>query len=964
MTTRDERKYGDDIPQLEGISPAVKTLIRNLFRVRILKVSGYIALVLGALLIVAAAVVPFIIHDQINKEVVRKLTVDCTCHSEYNDWLKDDNTRRSFTFFNLTNADQVIGGFEKPKLDKKGPYTYQLEREYIDVEFRTQGWTPVEAGQSGSLVTFKEWNMYKWEAENSCSACSPSDSITTINQAYLGALQLVGGTDFGVFYGFIDGIVKSLTTYTGPASFLGQTYIAATPAAVFNGQALPNNPNNLLRSIVRDAAVSIMRKNTGNFTVGEPIDLDAALYQWMECKSLVGPVSVPGFEIAYNASTKSCTPLGIDISTARRLFNTDGSKSPFALTNGSGYLLWFNQTNAAKIMSDFKIDEGVYARVAQWFAPTGEFGNSTIKNAFLGGLNNEKIEYGVTSNVTNPLEQGMNLAAAGFGYEKTASEYDLGLLQWSSSFVTCGLRIVASGGVGKSCSSSIASSDPTLPVVEFSAWATLKKVDFGNGVCDMEAMKKENYNILPSLYGGQTSDNYFGKVSKCQFFTLEQSRAIWSKTTGLGNALVLGQFLALAETGAWPETLLNALKISKIQAVRLAQYLSDAKDMGYAALGMGKCGLFCTKSVDQWLFGMPDPFLLALTGSEALSFQSYFPNITNIDDARKYVNESTWGTGLTGKRDLQVYRAWNQTDSISQGAALVAGLPWASAEIISGTDGTQFEVCDASDSTDCKNDRLGEKMAVYEENLMRTLIVQNDGTRRSIKGVTTLPLRLAPEALQSKDTNPANVKYFMDYTGIAPMKTAKGGVDMCFSKPFFLDADQVWSTHLQDFPYYTREANPTEYDQYDTILDMEPISGKVVNANKQLQINYNITSASTQTFYPNMSTGYLFPSFFLNENGIITDSDASSLRSDIYGNQDLATNFMIAGFVVGGVVFVAGIICIIVAYRMKKKYVNGNELLLAKHKLGSSSSAQIGQTSTDFVDSKTGEPNKAVSDAA
>ena len=940
MPTRDEQKYGDDIPQLEGISPQVKTLIRNLFRIRILKVSGFIALVLGALFIVMGAVAPILINDAINKEVVKKITIDCTCHNDYADWQKDDNTRRSFSFFNIDNLNEVLKG-EKANLTEKGPYTYQLKREMLDVQFRTASFEPTEVG---SLVSFKEWNMYVWDSANSCKGCSGNDTITTVNQAYLGAVAMAGGNDFGIYYGFADGAVKALTVNTDPGSFLGQVFLKATPAAVFFSLA----PNNIyLRSVLRDASVAIQRKIKGSYTPGEPLDLDLGLQQWANCTYLNGSVSVPGFEIAYDSSQKMCTPLGITLETARKLFDTDNSKSTYALNNAMGYTGWYYPKNIPEIMQVMGMTQEQVVRVMNWFSPKAEFGRSTLPTAFVDGLSNRKTEYGAKSAVENPLEQGLNLASKGFGYETALTEQELGYLQWSNSFLTCGLQI-ASSGSSAGCVPSVADLDPTAPAVEFSAWATRNNISFdGTNKCDINELKKTaDYPITNSLFGGQNMTDEFAKTN-CRFFTLEQSKAIWDKSTGFGNPQVLATFVLSAPN--WSPELLAQLKLTTAaEAGILAKYMGYLMTQAQTSLGLvgeDQCGLFCTKTVEQWLFGMPDPFLMKLTKDENASFQSYFPNITNSGDASKYINTSTWGTGYTGRKDVQIYRTWNETDAIGGGASLVAGSPWKTAEVITGTDGTQFYICNEKYSKDCLKNRRGSLLQVYEENLMRVVGVKNyNNEEANVKGIETLRLRLVQEALE---VNAANTKYYMTETGVAPMKTAKSGVDMCFTKPYFLDADAKWSAQFKNFPHYSK--GDSQYDLYDTILDMEPISGKVVRAQKQLQINYNLSAETLNTFYPGVQKNLLFPSFYLNENGVLSDSDASDLSSGLYDNQDLADALEIAGYVVGAVVFVTGIVCLVVAYKLRKKYTKGNEALLFHHKHGSSPNSPSGEIGGTFA---------------
>jgi len=92
----------------------------------------------------------------------------------------------NFTFFEVTNPDDVSSGRNKPNLQEKGPYVFIEHREK-----RNLTWNGTES------IKFGQYKYYTFLKDLSCPDCNENDEVTIINMPLLGLIgksNRMGGT--------------------------------------------------------------------------------------------------------------------------------------------------------------------------------------------------------------------------------------------------------------------------------------------------------------------------------------------------------------------------------------------------------------------------------------------------------------------------------------------------------------------------------------------------------------------------------------------------------------------------------------------------------------------------------------------------------------------------------------------------------------------------------------------------
>ena len=86
-------------------------------------------------------------------------------------------------FFNITNAEAVFNGKEKPKLQEIGPYTYSQKWIKQNVSWHDNG-----------TISYRVRKVFNFAPSLSCPTCNDRvDNVTTLNVPALSAYYQVGG---------------------------------------------------------------------------------------------------------------------------------------------------------------------------------------------------------------------------------------------------------------------------------------------------------------------------------------------------------------------------------------------------------------------------------------------------------------------------------------------------------------------------------------------------------------------------------------------------------------------------------------------------------------------------------------------------------------------------------------------------------------------------------------------------
>ncbi|OLS26188.1 MAG: hypothetical protein HeimC2_16000, partial [Candidatus Heimdallarchaeota archaeon LC_2] len=199
---------------------------------------------------------------------------------------------------------------------------------------------------------------------------------------------------------------------------------------------------------------------------------------------------------------------------------------------------------------------------------------------------------------------------------------------------------------------------------------------------------------------------------------------------------------------------------------------------------------------------------------------------------------------------------------------------WNHEEFVLGTDGTQFH-------PDVKED---EELKVWLSDILRTIeIVYSKDTE--IEGIDLLRFVLSEKVL--------GVDSAFDQTvnGIGNMTYSQDGVPLMVSKPAFLDADA--SVHVN-----ITGVTPV-YDNHETFIEVEPITGAVMNAAKRLQISFLIGAGNFLT--SSIKEDHYMPVVWVEEGGAITPELAEKFKDAIYAAQQIGDVAPIAGAAIGAV---------------------------------------------------------------
>jgi len=248
---------------------------------------------------------------------------------------------------------------------------------------------------------------------------------------------------------------------------------------------------------------------------------------------------------------------------------------------------------------------------------------------------------------------------------------------------------------------------------------------------------------------------------------------------------------------------------------------------------------------------------------------------------------------------LGSYIKWSGMDSVLvphislSGKSLVPAWTSVLANSISGTDGSMFH----------QNLQEGEEVSTFVSDIYRELGLEQSG-KVKFKDVTLYRYTIPAQLMQNESNNPLNAPYFMTkYNGVFNLSTCYYGGSIFFTKPHFLDGDDSMLTYVENMTAPDR-------DTHDTRIDVEPLSGITMQANKRMQVNVLVgpyRNPITSQIYFAKLVPYLFPLVWFQEAGNIPDDKAHQFVSGVYGAQQVAYYSKWIGFVAGVLLICGGL---------------------------------------------------------
>lgn len=282
-------------------------------------------------------------------------------------------------------------------------------------------------------------------------------------------------------------------------------------------------------------------------------------------------------------------------------------------------------------------------------------------------------------------------------------------------------------------------------------------------------------------------------------------------------------------------------------------------------------GLFTTRTVGEMLWGYKDGLLKALQLFEPSLddvFGLFYKN--NASDDGQYV----FFTGQQNYKDFAKVDTWNDKSSLDW---------WTTDEcnMINGTNGASFHPVITKNET----------LYMFASDLCRSLYVvyEEDVTVKGIPGYRFSP---PSKVFGNMTVNPDNTGFCVPPgnclgSGVLNVSVCKQGAPIIMSSPHFYQADDKY---VEDI--FGMKPNK---ELHQTAIDINPLTGIVLQAAKRLQINVFVEKLNVFSQTGNVST-VIFPVVWLNESALIDDGSAMKLK-DVMLKQTVLVNvpFMLIG---------------------------------------------------------------------
>ena len=289
-------------------------------------------------------------------------------------------------------------------------------------------------------------------------------------------------------------------------------------------------------------------------------------------------------------------------------------------------------------------------------------------------------------------------------------------------------------------------------------------------------------------------------------------------------------------------------------------------------------GVITTRTVEEWLYTANDTGIsnyMRYYGKDPdRALINIFDNCHNTAEAeRAEVGTYTIKTGRDDISEIGQTVEYNGQDKINI---------WVEPEEIEGTDGLQFAPGVSSDDT----------LKTFQPDLMRVVDLEYKEDTE-IYDIDLLRYELSDEMTS------VNPNYYMNTQGLvnlAPIEKYEG-IAIRVSKPHLLGCDYNVQTGVAGM-------RPNG-DLHDTNIDIEPITGIVMSANKRIQINVELWQ--TEFFLTNISN-VVMPILWYEQGGEIPEDLADIFKDLIYGALELKENVPLACIGIGAAICIPGVI--------------------------------------------------------
>ncbi|XP_042365245.1 LOW QUALITY PROTEIN: lysosome membrane protein 2-like [Plectropomus leopardus] len=289
-------------------------------------------------------------------------------------------------------------------------------------------------------------------------------------------------------------------------------------------------------------------------------------------------------------------------------------------------------------------------------------------------------------------------------------------------------------------------------------------------------------------------------------------------------------------------TVMEQFKDSTIFANLISAYMKSTGE-----------GLFTTHTVGELLWGYEDPLLKALSAVKP-DLDSVFGLFykSNASNDGEYV----FYTGQQNYKDFARVDTWKGESMLNW---------WTSDEcnMINGTNGASFHPVITKNET----------LYMFSSDLCRSLyaLYEEDVTVKGIPGYRFSP---PSEVFANQTINPANAGFCVPAgnclgSGVLNVSMCKQGAPIIMSSPHFYQADEKFVRDVFGMK--------PKKEQHQTTIDINPLTGIILQAAKRLQVNVYVEKIATFSQTGNVRT-VIFPVLYLNESVVIDDLSATKLK--------------------------------------------------------------------------------------
>ncbi|XP_021340100.1 lysosome membrane protein 2-like [Mizuhopecten yessoensis] len=307
--------------------------------------------------------------------------------------------------------------------------------------------------------------------------------------------------------------------------------------------------------------------------------------------------------------------------------------------------------------------------------------------------------------------------------------------------------------------------------------------------------------------------------------------------------------------------------------------------------------LFLELSIADILWGYEDNLLKSIKDiaerfNHTLPDQfGLFYNTNGSDDG---VYTIFTGSDVQGVDKFNIIDKWNSKTSLGYWNTTLC-------DMINGTDGTMFPPFVE------KSDRL----YIFSTDICRSIYASFEKDV-SLKGVDLYRFSVPPRVFERASLNENNAGFCSGNclpSGVLNISVCKSGAPVVISNPHFLQADtEVIEGVIGMHP------NKKEHE---TVLDVDPLTGLVFNAQKKLQLNAHLQKVNHIRSTANIKEVF-FPIMWLNESALIDDKSANEYKSGLLTPIRITQAVQYGLIVVGAFLFICAL-AFLIKHRMSHK---------------------------------------------